>query len=411
MPVAVARWLADREGLDAVARATTELDAGADALSLGASLRADGLDPPYASAVAEAAHARVRARARWARADALLLTRTGLEQASDPAVASWRAQRFPEDGEVVDLAAGIGGDTIALSRQARHVVAVDRDESRLVMLRHNATVHDLRPSVVVGDASAMPTRPADLLHVDPSRRTGNRRARRLADYRPSVAALEPLLAAARGGAVVLSPAVALDDPDLPQGEVEFIQLGPDLIEAVAWTGELSAEHPRSATILTTEGAFHLTARGERGRLASGDVGEWLIEVAAAAVRARLHDDIGAEIDARRVSSARALLTADEVPAPSPWYRAFPVEAELSARPRKVREYLRERADRPLEIVLHGVDADVDRWWRDLGRPPRGWGGRVVHLIRTAVGATCVVTGPPLGDRGPVEMVPGGPGER
>lgn len=341
----------------------------------------------------------------------MLLTRTGLEQASDPVVSDWRARRFA-DREVVDVAAGLGGDTIALSRVSSHVVAVDRDESRSVLLRHNAAVHGVEPSVVVGDATALPTRIQDLIHADPGRRVGERRARRLADYAPPVSRLAPLLAAASGGAVVLSPAVALDDPDLPDGEVEFIQVGSDLVEAVAWTGALAEPHAGSATILTADGALHRAAPTTRQRLAVGELGEWLIEAAPAAVRARLHDELGLELGAWRVSEARALLTTDSAPDPSPWYRAFPVEAELAPRVRKVRDHLRGHPDLPIEIVLHGVDADVDKWWRALGRPPRGWGGRVVHLIRTATGASCVVTRAPLGpDAGPVEMVPAGPAPR
>lgn len=407
-----ARWLITEDGLAAVARATAMLDGGADALSVGATLRGSGLRPDRAAVTSEAAFARVRARERWTRADQLLFTRRGLEQASDPAVSAWRARRFAAVGTVVDVAAGLGGDTIAIASVTEHVISVDRDEGRLVLLGHNADVHGVVPSPLLGDARSLPIRAARYLHVDPGRRHGTARARRLADYHPPVAALAEHITAAHGAAIVVSPGVALDDPDLPPGEVEFVQVGRELVEAVVWTRALASGAPRSASILLEDGTTRREAPPTRTRLPTGSVGQWLIEPAAAAVRARLHDDLGAELSAWRVSSSRALLTASERPAWSPWHRAYPVEAELPFRPKKVRAWLRQRdRQQPVELVLHGVQADAGRWWKQLDHPHRGWGGRVIHLIRTEDGATCVVTGPPIGDQDRAEMVPRNGGER
>lgn len=400
----VATWLVGDEGRAAVARTAADLDAGTEALRIVTALRRDGLDQPRASAVTAAAEARRRARARWPDADELLFTRHGLEQASDPAVSAWRARRFVGHAEVEDRAAGCGGDTLALGAVGATVTALDLDVGRLILLRHNAEVRGLDVRTLAADALAAPA-PLGPVHCDPGRRVGDRRVRRLAEHRPSVPALAAHLAASVGGpglAVVLGPGLDLDDPDLPaDAEVEFVQLGDQLVEAVAWLGGLRQDRAAwSATVLPhpgrppgqTHAAPVTRARGERRpRLAVGEVGAFLLEVVPAAVRARLHDEVGAEAGARRVATRRALLTVDDDPGPSPWWQVRRVEAVLPAGPKPLRRWLRAADDLPVELVLHGVQLDPEQLHRQLGSPPRGPAGRRIELVRGDDGAFAVVT--------------------
>jgi hypothetical protein len=398
-----AAWLVTDDGLTSVAAAAADLATGRDELQVGTRLRREGVAPARAAAVVAAALARRRATGRWPDADRLLFTREGLEQASDPAVSAWRARRFAGADAVEDRAAGCGGDTLALAAVAGEVTAIDLDPARLTLLRHNAGVRGLEVTTVVADALTQPGPDRGPVHADPGRRVDGRRVRRLADHRPSVPALLHHLdhvAARDGVAVVLGPGVDLDDHDLPAGaELEFVQVGRDLAESVLWTGPLrSVGTAASATLLDRDAdaggeALAHRGRGERGpRLPVGAIGDVLLEVAPAAVRARLHDDLGAEVGARRLASRRALLTVDGEPAASPWWRARAVEAVLPARPAAVRRHLRTVDERPIEVVLHGVDLDVRRFRRELGDPPGGPGGRRIELVRTDDGAVAIVTG-------------------
>jgi len=72
---------------------------------------------------------RDRAAPKFSRAQDMMLTRDGLEQASGEAVARHRAARLADGGPVADLCCGIGGDAIALARAGIRVLAVDRDPS------------------------------------------------------------------------------------------------------------------------------------------------------------------------------------------------------------------------------------------------------------------------------------------
>lgn len=398
----VAAWLVTDEGCDHVAAVDRSLRDGDDALRVGTRLRAAGLDPARATAVMAAAAARDRARERWPDADQLLFTREGLEQASDPAISAWRARRFVSSAHVEDRAAGCGGDTLALAAAGPHVTAIDLDAGRLTLLRHNARIRGLEVSTIVGDALTTVPPASGPVHADPARRVDGRRLHRLADHRPSVPALCAHLARVRTGpgmAVVVGPGVDLDDPALPPDvELEFVQLGRRLVEAVVWTGALRhGTAQATATILDDHaavGAAPLASRcrADRGpRLPTGPVGTVLIDVAPAAVRARLHDDLGAHVGARRIGTRRALLTADdEVPA-SPWWQRRRVEAVLPARPNAVRRFLRTVDERPVEVALHGMDVNAAAFRRAIGGPPAGPAGRRVELVRTDDGAIAIVT--------------------
>ncbi len=392
----VAAWLCAPTGVAAVADVTAWLDEGDDDLTVASRLRVatrrrEGLPAARAVAVQAAAHARRRARADWPDADQLLFTPAALEQASHPAASAWRARRFADVGAVVDLCAGAGGDSLALAT-AGEVVAVDRDLGRLHLCRHNATVRGAPVRVVVGDALRPPLRLTGAVHCDPSRRVAGRRLRRLGEYRPPVDAVLGATTNAVGSGIVCSPALDLADPVLPaDAELEFVQLGGDLLEAMLWTGALARRPGTSTATLLPSAEQWRSTPGTTDDLPVGPVGDWLVSVAPAAVRARCHDEIGATIAARRVAHRRALLTCDTPPPPSAWYVARRVEAVLPARGKHVRRWLQAADDLPVEIAVHGLDVAPDAFWSSLGRPPRGPNGRRLELVRTDEGGRCVVT--------------------
>jgi hypothetical protein len=381
LDVEVARWLVSTAGLAAIDDATDRLRAGTDELVLVTRVRAQVADPGRGSAVLAAAKARISMAERWEHTDRLVFTRDALEQASAPEVAAWRARRFAER-ETWDLCAGCGGDAMALSAAAASLTAVERDPGRAVLLAHNLEVVGGEATVLTDDALRVdPPRDA-LIHADPARRRDGRRLRRLADHVPPVPALFERYRPAAGMGVVLSPAVDHADPDLPLDvEVEFLQLGGDLVEAVAWAGELRGGTATATATLLPQGLQRSRHGGRPPRLSVGEPGTHLLEVAPAAVRARLHDDIGREIGARRISAHLALLTGDDPPPGSGWYRARPIVAVQPARPKALRDWLRRSDVGPVELVLHGIALDPERWWRELGRPPRGPGGFRLELTR------------------------------
>lgn len=393
---AVASWLVSAPGRDVLAGVVADLDGGADELAVAARLRRDGVDGDRARGLLDAAQARRRARERYPDADELVLTTSALEQASHPSAAAWRARRYGDAGAsgrpVLDLGSGVGGDTLAIAASGPPVTAVDLDPARLVLLRHNAAVRGLDVTTVVADVLDHPVPSEALVHADPGRRRDGRRLRRLGEYLPPVPDLLAHTSGAAGVGVVVSPAVDLGDPGLPDGvELEFVQHDRQLLEASLWRGDLRRDAAVARATLLPAGESR-SRTGPPVPLPVAAIGAVLLEPAPAAVRARLHDELGAECAARRIARRRALLTADAVP-DGPWFRSWLVEDVLPLRAKAVRQRLRTLEDAPVEIATAGVDADPEEWWRRLGRPPRGPQGRRLHLVRTDDRAVCVVTRP------------------
>ncbi len=151
-------------------------------------------------------------------AEALVADPDGVEQATSWRAARPKAQRFADAGcamptdraPVVDLCCGIGLDAKALVAAGCDVVAYDVDAARAWMAARNAGC-----AVVQADVTALPPESVAgrLIHLDPARRvrdaghTASRRTLALNDLVPSPTQMRPLIQAAAGAAVKLSPGV------------------------------------------------------------------------------------------------------------------------------------------------------------------------------------------------------------
>jgi hypothetical protein len=388
-----ATWLVSGSGLAAVDRATAALDAGeVDDATVVALVRHDVADPTLASAVVDAAIARRRARRRWTDADRLLFTRESLAQATDPAVSAWKARRFT-DRPVADVTAGVGGDATALAREALSVHARETRAGRGVLLGHNARARGVTIEVAEVDAMAPGLATEVLVHADPDRRRDGRRRSRPEEGTPALSALSAHFSAQDGLAVALSPGVDVDDPLVRQAEIEFIQVDRELKSAMLWSRGLRRDGASATATLLPAGESRGRAGPARPPLAVGAVGEVLLLPEASLVRARLHDEVAAELGPGvwRLDAHRALFGSAHPTPPSPWFRARAVVAVLSTRPRAVRSWLTTRADAPIEVAVHGLPLDPEEWWRQAGRPPRGPNGLRVDLVRLEAGSRAIVS--------------------
>jgi hypothetical protein len=379
-------------------------------------LRSIGLTPPQSSAVIAAVSARRKLapllrQADWPPELALLLTASAAEQASHPLVAAHRAQRFGSFDRVVDLCCGAGLDTISLAMAGPEIEAVDLDPARVVLCEHNTA--SLSVTSRVGDALEQTPRsgnPAIPWHADPGRRVAGRRARTLAQTQPPSGDLLQAMAFRPGGGLVLSPGVAMDDVDLVDGQMEFVQVGNTLVEAVLWTGDLAEPDVQTtATRLDISDAevrtSQLHRRGPAPAVPVGELDAWLLEPAPAAARGRLHHQLALEIGARRIATNRALCTAAHRP-DTTWWTAWEVEADLPGRPKTVAQWLKTAPELPLSISLHGVNKatqgnaggaksrsaqPIDAWLHALRGHPRGPVGRRIHVVAHPSGLRAVIT--------------------
>jgi hypothetical protein len=347
------------------------------ALQLAESLR--GRYPAQLVAAALTQHAlRAAARAKFSRADQMLFTRDGLEQASSELTAGHAAARYPEGAVVADLCCGIGGNLIALAAAPpatspgapprRQVLAVDRDLVSLAFARHNAAVYGAPPDAVApvcADVRAIALAGVDGVFIDPARRAGGRR---LAAGRS-----EPPLGwcfelAGRVPAVGIKAAPGLPRELVPPGwEAEFVAVGRELKEALLWSPALATARTR-ATILPSGDTLTPGARPALAGAATVPVaapGAFLLDPSPAVTRAGLVQDLGRRLGAWQIDPEIAFLSADRE-LRTPFARTLRV---LESAPWHERDFARRLAELGVgaaDIRRRGLAGDVAQIHRRLG---------------------------------------------
>jgi SAM-dependent methyltransferase len=321
------------------------------------------------AAASEQAELRHRAAAKTDRAESLLLTRAGLEQASSDRVAAHRAQRFAEvDGSVLDLCCGVGFDLRALAAVC-DAVGVDVDETSAICAAHNAGA-----ATVVADVRDVRAGRAAAAFVDPARRTGDRRG----GYEPPLA----WCVAPPAVRTAVKTAPGLDLSVVPAGwEVEFVAEGRSLKEACLWSPAW-ATAARRATVLSADApsatlAMPLAAYADVPAARVAPPGGYVLDPSPAVTRAGLVGQLAADLDAWQIDPRIAFLSAD-VPLRSPFGRGLRVEASLPFSVKALAAELRRLDVGTVDLRRRGLAGDVD----DLRRRLRPSGSRRAVVLLT-----------------------------
>ncbi len=306
-------------------------------------------EPMLARAALETVLLRARARAKFARADRMYFEREALEQASGERVARHRAQRYRDFARVADLCAGLGGDAIGLAGVAP-VIVVDRDPLRLALAAANLEAYEASAECLQRDLEQSGPPPATALWCDPGRRPGGRRTFTVAAYQPALDRVVAWREQTPALGVKLSPGVDLDELNGFDAEREFISVDGELKECVLWFGPLATAGWR-ATVLrsganetqTLAGERHDTHRALPGAGPIGGMGAVLYEPDPAVIRAGQVQALAEQLGARQFDPSIAYLTAD-APTPTPFARAFAIDAVLPFQLKRLRQHL----------VAHGI---------------------------------------------------------
>jgi THUMP domain-like/RNA cap guanine-N2 methyltransferase len=318
---------------------------------------------------------RTAARAKFSRADAMLFTRDGLEQASSELTAAHSAARYPADALVADLCCGIGGNLTTLGR-GRRVMAVDRDLVSLEYARHNAGVYDAAGGLaaVCADVGDVALGGVDAVFIDPARRAGGRRL---------AGRSEPPLRwcldlAGRVSAVGIKAAPGLPRELVPAGwEAEFVAVGRDLKEALLWSPALATAGSR-ATVLPSGDT--LTAAPGAGDVPVAAPGAFLFDPSPAVTRAGLVEELARRLGAWKIDPAIAFLS-DDREHRTPFARTLRVLESAPWHERRFARRLAELGIGAADIRRRGLAGDVPRIHRRLGLS--GPGRATVVLTRAS----------------------------
>jgi hypothetical protein len=306
------------------------------------------VDAPLAKAALETVILRARATAKFSRAEAMYFIREALEQASGEMVSMYRAGRYAHFERVLDVCCGLGGDAIGLSAVAA-VTAVDVDELRLAMARVNVAVYGRTAEFVRADVTTTPLPPARALWFDPARRTAGRRAFSVRDYAPPLALVHGWLRSTPALGVKLSPGVDLTELRGYDAEIEFVSVEGDLKECVLWFGPLRTETKRRATLLPGPNSL---IPNHQLPIPPTSPKAFLYEPDPAILRAGLVTTLAAQLDAQQLDPDIAYLTSD-ARTPTPFARAYVIEAAFPFQLKRLREYLRARNVGHLTVKKRG----------------------------------------------------------
>lgn len=377
-----------RELLDRLAGERVDPDR---ALELAQALRGQ-YPPDLVAAALTQQELRVAALAKFSRAEEMLFTRAGLEQASSEITSAHAAARYPADGPVADLCCGIGGNLIALGSR-RRVLAVDLDPVSLAFARHNATVYGAadRLATVRADVRDLPLRGVHAAFIDPARRAGGRRLPTGRSEPPLGWCLD---LAGRVAAVGIKAAPGLPRELVPAGwEAEFVAVGRDLKEALLWSPALATAATRATVLPSGDTLAAAPGAGRAGRAGAdardtvpdGNVpiaepGAFLFDPSPAVTRAGLVEDLARLLGAWKIDPAIAFLS-DDREHRSPFARTLRVLESAPWHERDFARRLRELGIGAADIRRRGLAGDVPQIHRRLRL--RGPGRATLVLTRVS----------------------------
>lgn len=324
-----------------------------NALPLLTALR-KALSPAEAAAVLTTLRLRKRAVAKFPRfAGDMLFTAAGLEQASHPLTRHYRA-RLIESASVLDICCGIGGDSLAMAAAGKQVLGLDTDPVRIAIARHNAVAMGLSAAFRVADAARPLPQGFNCIYFDPGRRDQQgRRIRHVERYQPPLSFVRDWQA--NEIIVKLSPAVDLQQLAAYGGQVEFVSVKGQLIEALLWLQRPPAL-PR-ATLLADDGARHLD-RGSTVDTSITAPRAWLFEPDPAVLRAGLVKDLAQELGAAMLDETIAYLTTD-ARVETPWGRSWQIFDWMPFQLKRLRRYLMARGVGRVTVKKRGFAMPPD----------------------------------------------------
>jgi SAM-dependent methyltransferase len=349
MDPATARRLVSDEGVAAVTLAEAQSDPGS--LVAATALRRE-FDPDLAGAALAQAALRRRAVTKLGdTARTFWFTPDGLEQATRPIVAQWRATRLAAAGvrRVADLGCGLGVDARALAAAGLEVLAVERDETTAILAAANLARVD-GVTVVHGDATEVQLAEDQAAFCDPARRTATGRSWNVADFTPPWGFVTGLLARPAGACIKLGP--GLPHRLIPDGVLaEWLSDRADVVEASLWSPAL-AEPGRAATLLPA--GDRITAGPVTVRV--GPIGRYLHEPDGAVLAAGALGALAEATGAQRIHPEVAYLTTGHQ-VESPFWTSFEVLESLPWREKELRRWVREQEVGTLEIKKRGIEVD------------------------------------------------------
>ncbi len=328
-----------------------------------------GLAQPQIHAAISQCQLRPLAAKKFPNAKVMFFEKRLLQQATSTALADYKAGRFSQATEVVDICCGLGGDLFSLAK-TKSTMAIDRSPIAGVLAKANCQALGLSSNVQAIDAGDFVLPPSSWFHIDPDRRaeTGHRTTK-IDFFSPSIEYLESLVKG-RSGALKLAPATRLDDR-WAQAERQWLGDRRECKQQVIWVGQ-AARHPSRRTAAALDVAGNLLFEWQ----ASQDTGEYpfaevsyadqftdnLYEPHPCLLAAKLVDSVADHFGLQRVQAEVDYLTGPVIDFAG--LTRYQILETLPLEVRRVKAALKLLGTGKLEIKKRGID---HRWMEPFAK--------------------------------------------
>lgn len=322
----------------------------------------DSLNSSQISQLLEQHDLRVSGKKKFSRADHMYFTRTQLEQATSEVIACYKAARYGRFNEIADLCCGIGGDSLALAKNSV-LHAIDTDAQVLAMAKHNIAIYGHESVTHHLPAESFDVSHVDAFHLDPDRRIesvgkGTRQRTTQAEmFSPNLEQIRQLEIANPNFGIKLAPASASWTGEY---EIEFIGHERECKQQMVWSGKLTTQPGRTATVLDNSDRIESFHCGEdefqmsRSILPGGaPVAKYIYDPHACLLAADLLPVFAQQNGLNLVDARSQYVTSDSI-VESNLMSCFEVKEVLPADQKKIKQYLSSVQAGKLELKKRSV---------------------------------------------------------
>lgn len=358
------------------------LRAGQSELQVIQKLRKQNIPPIRSGLLVKQVRLRVIGLRKFTQAESMLFDDRLLQQSTDERMAAYKSRRFQAASHVVDICCGLGGDTIGLGNVA-NVTAIDSSDIACLLTRHNLAVNStgkFSVNIQTCDANSYEVESDAWFHIDPDRRTSNKRMTRVQDFSPGIDLLSRLVQQQQHGAIKIAP--ASDLPEVWQGKCERQWIGDrhECRQQLLWFGDCAdSSNRKSASAIDDTGQIVFEwnePAGSVSRLSkcpavAATIQRFVYEPHATILAGGMTDSLAAQLELSRVDHDVEYLTGDEQVVHGA-LSAFEVVEVVRLDRRDIRLALEANDCGLLEVKKRGVDHQLMKPYQQLkfnGRTP------------------------------------------
>ena len=390
------QWLISDQAQSWLTETFGRRESGQDFLKISKWLRKQ-FSPERSALILELVQNRNRAIRKFEKAEQMFFTRSALEMATDQWIASYKANRFREFGNVADICCSVGGDLIALASALKtgRCHGYDNDALAVVYANANLKSHGIENAEAFESSfSDVPLEEFDAIHIDPDRRKQGRSTNGSA-FSPTLDSLFERLVECKAYGIKVAPATQLEFNQAFQVEREWIGRRRECQQQMIWFGKLAKYRGcRVATRLGKSGSVTSFALQEeeiatRRVSIAKSIQQYVYEPHSALLASGLADAYATQLRFEKVAPDIFYYTSDSR-IKNRLFARFKISQTMKASLSNVAQAVQDAGFGDLEIKKRGVAESVVESYRRIKLKGMGRGSLLLCPFNNQVVAMIAV---------------------